>query len=176
MSPGLTAVRTSCIMSPVDSMWCGHQLCVLWCSGPAGGSWGGELRVCMQEHFRSSVPHHQDHVDPRHQGRLSRPAGHQRRLSAHMEGTLWEPCRHSSVTHNRTSVMIDCTSRQHLMKMHSNACPWSYCEHSSMHNTLESHFILSGFIHYVLSCKLIFWYNTLIVYKHFTLYFYFKNT
>lgn len=59
----------------------------------------------MQEHFRSSIPHHQDHVDPRHQGRLSRPAGHQWRLSAHMEGM------------QRIVVMNDCTSSQHEMKM-----------------------------------------------------------
>lgn len=61
----------------------------------------------------------------------------------------------TSVTYNQTLVMIDCTSRQHQMKMHINARPWSYCEHSSMHNTLESHFILSDSIYYVLSFKLI---------------------
>lgn len=56
------------------------------CPGSAGGSGGGELRVCLQEHVRPSVPHHQDHVDPRHQGDLPRSVGHQWRLPTNLEG------------------------------------------------------------------------------------------
>jgi len=48
---------------------------------------------------------------------------------------------------------------------------------AAMGKNMGSHFLLSGFNYYVLTLKLIIWYNGLVVYIHdFTLYFYFKNT
>ncbi|XP_048470518.1 DDB1- and CUL4-associated factor 7 [Rhincodon typus] len=55
--------------------------------GADRGPGRGELRVHRPQHLRPSVPHHQDHVDPRHQGRLPRPARHLWRLSTGLEGT-----------------------------------------------------------------------------------------
>lgn len=56
-----------------------------------------ELRVHLQEHLWSPLPYHKAHVDPGHQGSVSRPVGDQRRLSARVEGEWILPRKRQTV-------------------------------------------------------------------------------
>ena len=55
-------------------------------TGSACGFRWREFRVYLPEHLRPPVPHHQAHVDPWHERRVSRPAGDEWRLSPCVEG------------------------------------------------------------------------------------------
>lgn len=114
VSPGLTAVRTSCIMNSVtlDSLWCAH--CYISCFVMFRSSWW-VLRRRAQSLYAGTLSIIRT-PPPRSCGSLTPRASIQ---------TCWPPvetiCAYGGYAEDSSThqivVMNDCTSSQHEMKM-----------------------------------------------------------